>query len=138
VKNKFDKKGVYQLTCPNCENKYREQKRKPFKVRFQEHLRDFKYGSNSSKFAQHLLENKHEIGPMGSIMYTRHVTKQGKMMDKLEKFYIYRETEANNQLNKLTVQNNPIFETVVYEDPKGGSSSSQTASLGKNSVVGSC
>jgi hypothetical protein len=38
------------------------------------------------------------------------------MMD-MEKFYIYRETEAKNQINKLTVQNNGIFETIVNEDP---------------------
>jgi hypothetical protein len=137
AQNKYDKNGVYQLTYLNCEKKYTEQTRKPCKVRFQEHLRDFKYGSNRPKFTQHLLENKHEIGPMESIMYTIHVTKKGKIMD-TEKFYIYREAEASNQLNKLTVQNNPVFETVVHEDPTVGSGSSQTASLGKNSVVGSC
>jgi hypothetical protein len=34
-------------------------------VRFQEHFRDYKYGNNKSKFAQHLLN---VIGPMESIM----------------------------------------------------------------------
>jgi hypothetical protein len=53
---------------------------------------------------------------MENIMHIIHVTNKGKMMDMLEKFYIYRETEANNQISKLTVQNNTIFETVVYED----------------------
>jgi hypothetical protein len=43
------------------------------------------------------------------------------MMDTLEKFYIYRETEANNQINdKLTVQNNAVFKTIVCEDPYRG------------------
>jgi hypothetical protein len=42
-------------------------------------------------------------------------------MDTLEKFHIYRETEAKNQINdKLTVQNNNIFETIVYENPYSG------------------
>jgi hypothetical protein len=42
------------------------------------------------------------------------------MMD-MEKFYIYRETEAINQINnKLAVQNNTIVETIVYEDPYWG------------------
>jgi hypothetical protein len=36
-------------------------------------------------------------------------------------FYIYRETEAKNQINdKLTVQNNAIFRSIVYEDPYRG------------------
>jgi hypothetical protein len=43
------------------------------------------------------------------------------MMDTLEKFYIYRETVTKNQINdKLTVQNNAIFKTIVYEDPYRG------------------
>jgi hypothetical protein len=55
---------------------------------------------------------------MENIMHIMHVTNKGKMMDTLEKFYIYREKEANNQINdKLTVQNKAIFETIVYEDP---------------------
>jgi hypothetical protein len=62
---------------------------RPFKVRFQEHLRDFKYGNNKSKFAQHLLENRCAIGPMDNIMDIIHITNKGKMMDTLERFYIY-------------------------------------------------
>jgi hypothetical protein len=45
------------------------------------------------------------------------ITSKGKMMDTLEKFYIYRETEANNQINdKLRVQNNAVFKSIVCED----------------------
>jgi hypothetical protein len=92
-----------------------------FKVRFQEHLRDFKHQNNRSKSSQHLLENKHGIGPTENIMHTIHITNKGKMMDMLEKFYIYRKTEANNQINeKLTVQNNAVFRTIVFEDPCRG------------------
>ena len=58
---------------------------------------------------------------MENIMHITHVTNKGKMLDTLEKFYIYRETEANNQINdKLTVQNNAVFKTIVYEDPYRG------------------
>jgi hypothetical protein len=90
-----------------------------------------------SKFAQHLLENKHEIGPMESIMHIIHIINKGKMMDTLEKFDIYRETVAKNQINdKLTVQKNAISKTIAYEDPAWGPS--QTVNWNKNSVVGSC
>jgi hypothetical protein len=109
---------VYQLTCPNCEKKYTGQTGRPFKVIFQEHFRDFKHGNNRSKFAQHLVENKDGIGPMENIMLIIHITGNGKKMDTLEIFYICRETEANNQINdKLTVQNNALFKTIVCEDP---------------------
>jgi hypothetical protein len=55
-----------------------------------------------------------------------------------ETFYIYRETEAKNQINKLVVKKNAIFETIVYEDHYRGLGPSQTAIWNKNSVVGSC
>jgi len=37
----YDRSAVYQLTCLECKIKYTGQTRRPFKVRFQEHLRDF-------------------------------------------------------------------------------------------------
>jgi uncharacterized protein YgiM (DUF1202 family) len=54
---KYDKNDIYQLTCPGCKMKYTGQTGRPFKFRFKEQFRDFKYGNNRSKFAQPLLEN---------------------------------------------------------------------------------
>jgi len=49
------------------------------------------------------------------IIYT---TGKGRMLDTLEKFYIYRETKSNNQIdNKLTVKPNVIFDVLVHKDP---------------------
>jgi len=116
--NKYDKSGVYQLTCPDCRMKCTGQTGRPFKVRYQEHLRDFKYNKNKSKYAQHLVDNKHAIGRMEDIMEIVHITKKGKMMDTLEGFHIYKETKAGNQINdRMTVKENTIFETVIHQDP---------------------
>jgi hypothetical protein len=41
-KNKYEKCGIYQLTCPSCNMKYVGQTGRPFKARFQEHLTGFK------------------------------------------------------------------------------------------------
>jgi hypothetical protein len=49
--SKFEKCGVYQLTCPDCNKKYIGQIGRPFHMRFQEHFRDYKYGNNKFKFA---------------------------------------------------------------------------------------
>jgi len=50
-----------------------------------------------------------------------HYERKGKMFDKLEKFYIYRETKNGNEINDtLTVQRNKIFETIVKHSPQGG------------------
>jgi len=98
--------------------KYTGQTHRAFKIRLQEHFRDFKHGNNKSKFAQHLLENKHSFGPMEDIMDIVHITNKGKMIDTLERYYIYRETKSNNQINdKLTVKPNATFETLIHEHP---------------------
>ena len=116
--NKYEKCGIYQLTCPDCKMKYTGQTGRPFKVRYHEHLRDFKYNNNKSKFAQHLIDNKHAIGRMEDIMEIVHITKKGKMMDTVEGLHIYKETKAGNQINdRLTVKENEIFETVIRQDP---------------------
>jgi len=82
--------------------------------------------NNKSKFAQHLLENEHTIGPMENIMDILHTTNKGRVLETLEKFYIYRKTEPNNQINdKLTVKPNIIFDVLVHKYPHRGRISSQ-------------
>jgi len=47
-------------------------------------------------------------------METIHITNKGRMMDTLERYYIFRETKLNIQINDtLTVKPNIIFETIV-------------------------
>jgi hypothetical protein len=44
-----------------------------------------------------------------------------KLMDTLERFYIFRETKINNQINdRLTIKPNVIFEAVVQKDSHRG------------------
>ena len=95
---------------------------RPFKVRFQEHLQNFKC-KNNSKFAQHPIDNKHAIGPMEDIMEVVHVTKKCKLIDTLECFHIYKETKAGNQISdRLTAEENAMFKTIIQEDPSWGRS----------------
>jgi ferritin-like metal-binding protein YciE len=86
-------------------------------MRFQEQFRDYKYANNKSKFAQHLLDNNHSIGPIENVMDVIHTTGKGKMLDTMEKLYIYKETRINNQIHdKCTVKPNVIFDTLILED----------------------
>jgi len=101
--------------------KFTGQTGRSFNIRFREHLRDFKNGYGKSRFAQHLLENRHDIGPMNDIIDTLYFTNKGRLMDAIESFYIFRETKLNNQINdRLTVKHNIIFETIVREDTRRG------------------
>jgi len=86
-------------TCPDCNIKYIGQTDRPFHVRFQEHFFNYKYANNKSKFTQNLLDNKHSIGPIENIMDVIHTTSKGRLLDLIERFYIYNETHRNNQIN---------------------------------------
>ena len=107
--SKFDKCGVYQVTCPDWNMTGR-----PFHVKFQEHFHDYKYANKKSKSAQHLLQS---IGPIENIMDIIYTTSKGKMLHTTEKFHSYKVTQMNNQLNdKCTVKPNVIFETLILAD----------------------
>jgi len=48
---------------------------------------------------------KHSIGPIENVMDVILTTSKGKMLDRMEKFYIYKETRINNQIkDKGTVK----------------------------------
>ena len=75
---------------------------------------NFKYGNRKSTFTQHLIDNWHNIRRMDDIMYTVHITSKGKMINILEKYYIFCKTKLNNQINdKVTIKQNIMFDTVV-------------------------
>jgi len=59
---------------------------------------------------------------MEDTMETLHITSKGKLMATLEKYYIFREADLNNQINdKLTVKKkNTIFDTIVHYDHHRG------------------
>ena len=106
------------MTCPHCKITYIGQTDRPFRIRFQEHMRDFKYSNTRSKFAQHLLEKGHAIGKTEYIINIIHVTRKGRMLNTLESFHIYKETKAKHQINdKLTAKGNEIFEAILQHDP---------------------
>jgi hypothetical protein len=90
-------------------------------VRFREHYRYYKYANNKSKFAQHVIEEGHAFGPINDIMDILHIANKGRMINTLEKFYNYRETQLGTQINdKLKVQSNPIFEALIQNSPHRG------------------
>jgi hypothetical protein len=125
--DQYDNSGVYQLTCPDCQMRYIGQTGRSSKLRYSEHFRNFKYSNKKSKFLQHLLEQKHSIGPIHTIMKILHKTNKGKSMDTIEKCHIYKETRINNQINdKNTVRPNVIFDTIVQNQYEQGAGSSIT------------
>jgi hypothetical protein len=85
-------------------------------TRYREQFRDYKYNNGTSKYSQHLLDNKHSIGPISNTMEVLHVMRKGKMMDILEKLHTYQETKLGRQINdKNTVTQNILFDTIIQK-----------------------
>jgi len=54
---------------------------------------------------------------MENIVDVIHTMSEGRMLDTMEKLYIYKETEIDDQINeKCTVKPNVIFEKLIVED----------------------
>jgi hypothetical protein len=51
------------------------------------------------QFPKHLLEENHPVDSTEKTMSILHFTKKGRMLNTVEKLYIYKETNTGNQLN---------------------------------------
>lgn len=92
-------------------------------MRFPEHFCDCKYRNNKSKFAQHLLDNKHSTGPIENIMDILHVANKGEMLNTLKRFHIYNKTKIDIQINdKCTVRQNIILNMLILKYTNTGPS----------------
>lgn len=89
-----------------------------FHVRFKEHVQDYIYYNNKSNFANHLLENKNSFNSMENSIEILHTTWKGRMLNNIEKFYIYRETKNNYKINDRhnIVTPNVIFDTILHRN----------------------
>jgi hypothetical protein len=60
----FEKNVVYRLVCNTCHKAYIGQKSRSLKQRFQKHHRYIRHYDPLSAYVVHILNNKHECGPI--------------------------------------------------------------------------
>jgi len=114
----YQQSGVYCVTFPDCRMKYIGQTGRPFHKRFQEHFHDFKYNIRKSKFATHLLDHNHSIGPINEVMNILHTSNKGRSLDTIERLHIFRQTRLQTQINdRNTGKPNAIFDVICSLDP---------------------
>ena len=65
----YNRSGVYALSCNTCNLKYIAQTSQSLKFRYQEHIRYIRNNDPRSAYALHILQNRHEYGPMNSTMH---------------------------------------------------------------------
>ena len=87
INTNYNKSGIYRLKWPDCNMRCIGQTGRSFLTRYREHYHDFKYNNGTSKYAQHLLESKHSIGPIHKTVEILRVMRNSKLMDTWEKFH---------------------------------------------------
>jgi len=69
-------------------------------------------------------------------MEVLYATNKGRLMDTMEKFYIYKEAHSNNQINdKNTVKPNIIFNIIVEEGTSRAHTSPKLCTFNINTSV---
>jgi hypothetical protein len=64
----YNRTGIYKLTCNTCKLACVGQTSRSLKLRFQEHIRYIRHNNPQSAYAQHILRNLHEYGPIDHLM----------------------------------------------------------------------
>ena len=84
----YNRSGIYKLTCNTCKLAYVGQTSRSLKLRFQEHTRYISYSNPQSTYAQHVLHNRHEYGPIDHSMTILKPLKGTTLLTPYEQYFI--------------------------------------------------
>ena len=116
----YDRSGIYSLTCCTCQQAYVGQICRSLKLRYQEHTRSIRNNNPTSAYALHILQNRHEYGPINTTMNLLKSLSTPSLLIPHERFFIqsfHKEGKLiseqnpgeNNPLNQLAID--PTHET---------------------------
>jgi hypothetical protein len=84
----YNRSGIYKLTCNICKLAYVGQTSRSLKLRFQEHIRYIRHNNPQSAYAQHILQNRHEYGPIDHLMTIRKPLNDTTLLTTCEQYFI--------------------------------------------------
>jgi hypothetical protein len=111
----------YKLTCQSSHKVYVGQTGRNITTRFREHIRNIRSKKNESAFAQHILNQSHQYGPMEQIMNLVEHARKGNVMNIKEDYYIYKFKQLNELIEeqKITKDNdnqNNLFDIALRHE----------------------
>jgi hypothetical protein len=118
--NKYDKSGIYKITCQSCQKVYIGQTGRNLKTRFKERIRNIRFNKNESAYAQHILNQGHQYGSIEQIMEIIEQARKGDLMNIEESYYIYKYEQTKElieeQISKKEKENDSqslLFEIAI-------------------------
>ena len=89
-RNKDIYTNIYSLKCNTCNMQYVWQTGRNLKTRFSEHHRYIRTNDPKSAYALHILNNRHEYGPLQPTMELLKICNKGWRMNTMESSYIQK------------------------------------------------
>jgi len=111
--NNKNRSGIYKLKCNTCNNVYVGQSGSSINVRHKEHVRYIGTNNPQSAYALHILQNRHEYGPIIDTLQLLKICSKGTHMNCLEALYMqvfhkHKILIAEQQIG----DSNPLYELV--------------------------
>ncbi|PNF21348.1 hypothetical protein B7P43_G18100 [Cryptotermes secundus] len=115
--NPYEHSGIYKLTCQSSQKVYIGQTGRNLTTRYTEHIRNIRLNKDESAFAQRILNNLHQYGPMAVIMEMIEKAKKGGIMNIKEDFYIYQFNKFNKLIEeqKYKRESNSLRSTSMFD-----------------------
>jgi len=101
--------GVYELKCNACNKVYLGQSSKLITIRPKEHIRYIRTNNQTSTYAMHTLDNRHEYGTVYEILKLLQPCNKGTKMIFWESLYIQTYRQHNRLFTEQNLSdNNPL------------------------------
>jgi hypothetical protein len=110
----YDKCGIYSLSCITCNKKYVGQTSRSLSIRYKEHARNIKYNNPQSAYALHILNQRHEYGPIDKTMTFLKPIQNTSLLTPYETFYIQSLHKHGRLISEQTPQEpNPLIQLAI-------------------------
>jgi hypothetical protein len=107
--------GIYGLTCNTCQMTYVGQTSRNLTTRYKEHIRYIRSNDPKSAYALHILQNRHEYGPMNETMHLLKRINNTTSLIPYERLYIQTLHQAGKLISEqFPGDPNPLFQAVIY------------------------
>jgi len=103
--------GVHKLTCNTCKGAYVGQTGRTINIRYKAHIRYIKTNNPQSAYALHILNNRHEYGPLDETMQMIKTCTKGRYMNCWETMYI----QEYHQKDSLITEQEPMEHNILFD-----------------------
>jgi hypothetical protein len=99
------------MKCRDCPLIYIGQTGRTFNTRYKEHICNTKCNNSNTGCSKHILDTGHSYDTIENTMDIIRIGQNGKYLNTLEKYYIYKISKIGLQMNDTNIdEHNPIFE----------------------------